>query len=90
MGPGHFWLGGEIMFFIITMVIILVIVLAILRCAFWRRHFHPHWMDACHRHPFDHVGSETAIDILNKRYAKGEIKKEEFEQIAKSISLNFR
>jgi putative membrane protein len=86
MGPGHYWFGGEIIFFILTILIILVIVLAILRCAFWRRHIWPHWIDACHRHHIEHKDTESATDIVKKRYAKGEITKEQFEQVKKDLA----
>jgi putative membrane protein len=36
---------------------------------------------------FDHSTAETPLDILKKRYAKGEINKEEFEQKKKDLGL---
>jgi putative membrane protein len=85
MGPGHFWWGGFGVLHFITLIAIILIILAVLRCVFWRRGLRPPWMGSCHSHHVDNWDSETAIDILNKRYAKGEITKEEFEQIKKDI-----
>ena len=35
--------------------------------------------------PKDANSSETALEILNRRYAKGEVSKEEYERIKKDI-----
>jgi putative membrane protein len=32
------------------------------------------------------IGRETALDILNKRYARGEISREEYERMKQDIS----
>ena len=48
-------------------------------------HYGPKWMQNYCR---DHQGtgvSESVIDILKKRYAKGEISKEEFGQMRKEL-----
>ena len=39
----------------------------------------------CGEFPKDAHSSETALDILNRRYAGGEISKEEYERIKKDI-----
>ena len=77
MDPGeHFWWGGWWMFPMAMPVIMVVVILIALYFLFGRRGFRSSWWD---RYP----GGESALDILKKRYAKGEISKEEFERIKK-------
>ncbi len=46
-----------------------------------RRGFRPPWLHGSDRDHPESKESESPLDILKKRYAKGEITKEEFEQI---------
>ncbi len=46
-----------------------------------RRGFRLPWMQGPDRDHPESIESESPLDILKKRYAKGEITKEEFEQI---------
>ncbi len=87
MMPYFFWGSGMWIFPIIGIIVMLLIVLMI----FWRGGF----MGGCggnghDRHYRDddrhYSRSESAVDILNKRYAKGEITKEEFERMKKDIA----
>ena len=79
MGPGM--MGGWGMGWIGTIFMIVFWVLVILGLVFLIK-----WLIQTTKGEKDvvHAGSR-ALDILNERYAKGEIDKEEFEQVKKDI-----
>lgn len=79
-GMGHFWGGGMFIFPILMLVVVLIIVYMI----FGRGDFRPPWQDSG-QYPKIGGASEPALDILKKRYAKGEISKDEFEQMKKDL-----
>ncbi|WP_041277655.1 SHOCT domain-containing protein [Desulfotalea psychrophila] len=76
MGPEFFWMGGMWMFPISVIVALLVVIYLI----FGRGTARGPWSDSDHAQ-----GPESALDILKKRYARGEISKEEFAQIKKDL-----
>ena len=81
MGPGCFGWHGML---IIPMIICIVMVIVCFHF-FGRGCFRRPWLQNFNKNQSDSTGSETAMDILKKRYAKGEITKEEFEQIKKEL-----
>ena len=81
MGPGYFWWGGMWIFPLIMFTFMLIMIYLI----FGRGGFRPPWRD--HENYYSGGNNaETALDILKKRYAKGEISREEFEQMKKNIT----
>lgn len=74
MYPEHMWFGSGWMMFPGLFFLILV-VLAILFLGRRGGFFNPSQKEP-----------ETPLDILKKRYAQGEISREEFEQMKKDIS----
>mgnify|MGYP000265128655 CR=1 FL=1 len=76
MGPEYFWIGGMWIFPFIGIILMLLVVYLI----FGRGNFKPPWHDSDQAHD-----SQSALDILKIRYAKGEITKEDFEQMKRDI-----
>ncbi len=77
----HMW-GGIWWIFPIIMCIVMVIFF-FLRSG--RKGFRPPWMQGSDRDHRESTDSETPLEILKKRYAKGEINKEEFDQMKKDL-----
>lgn len=77
MGPEYFWMGGMWIFPIIGITVMLVV----LYLVFGRGNFRPPWSGAD-----QYQDSYSAMNILKQRYAKGEITKEEFEQMKRDIT----
>jgi putative membrane protein len=74
MGGGmhnmHFWGAGIIMWILLIVVIVLLIYFVIY---------------ILRSNDSKHSYNETALDILKKRYARGEITKEQYDQMKKDL-----
>lgn len=71
-----FWMGWGM-----WMIPLIIVVYLIRRLGSGNQEIHHH-----HHHDIDTEGKETPLDILKKRYAKGEITKEQFEEMKNNIS----
>ena len=80
MGSENFGVGG---WWIIP--IICMIVMVFFFMMFRGRGFKPPWGQNSDRHHSESKDSETPLEILKKRYAKGEITKEEFDQMKNDL-----
>ena len=79
MGPWMMWWGHGAGWWIFPFIMI-VVMLIICFLVFGKRGGRTSWCGFG-----EHKDKETPLDILKKRYAKGEISKEEFETIKKDL-----
>ena len=85
MEPHHFWTGGIWIFPIICIIFMMFFMFFMFFFFRNRRNGNSCWL------PFFNYGkicegySESSIEILKKRYAKGEISKEEYESIKNDL-----
>ncbi len=81
MGPGYVWVNGMWVFPVIGITVMLVVVYLM----FGRGSCRSPRQGTNQPHEMPHNLS-PALDILKNRYAKGEITKEEFEQMKRDIA----
>ena len=81
MGPEYFFGGG--MWFMPF--VFLTIMLVFLYLVFGRRGYGPPWRGQRGKGNGAREDLESPLDILKRRYANGEISKEEFDHIKKDI-----
>ncbi len=82
MGPDSFSGGG--MWFIFP-IIMIPIMMGFMLMMFVRRGHGPPWRDSGSHHR-ESSESETALEILGRRYVAGEITREEFDQVREDLS----
>lgn len=80
MGPEYFWWGGMWVFPLIMILVMLLVVYLL----FGRGGLRPPWWHPDDRHAY-RQDSETPLEILKRRYAKGEITREEFERMKNDV-----
>ena len=81
MGPENFFKSGV---WIIPLIMIIICFLLFKLKVIGRGGFRPPWQDSSEGSG-ENRESGTALEILKKRYAKGEITKNEFEEVKRDL-----
>jgi len=76
---------GMWIFPVVMPIIMLIALLVVLYAVLGRGGLRPPWHGPRGEYYDDQRKAETSLEILKKRYAKGEITREEFQQMKKDI-----
>ncbi len=77
MGPDYMWMGGFMWLFPMIILVFLIII-GVLLYSRSARHYSSDERSS-------KTAEDSALEILKKRYARGEISRDEYEQIKKDI-----
>ncbi len=81
MWQGEFWTSGMWIFPMIMMIIMLIVISRI----FGSRGFRSPWGHEAGKYDGEQTNSDSPLDLAKKRYARGEISREEFERMKKDL-----
>ena len=85
MGPEQMWSGGMWFLPIVMPIVMLGVILLCAYLFFGRGFAGPRWHGSCGAYPQERTDLESASEILKKRYARGEITKDEYERMRQDM-----
>ena len=86
MGPEHVWWSGMWIFPVVMPAVMLIVILVVVCLVFGRSHPRTPWYNPCGFRPERENPLGDPLSILKSRYVKGELTREQFEQMKTDIA----